>query len=241
MIRQSINTNCSLMPRYSNVEFEAIAAAIDEDVAKVEQYRRLFDGAARWYGLDCGLPCPRARRTPPSKLQIKLQQVSKAARRLLKHLGVDTTADAYDGPGNVELLETLACVEDYDQDALITATRRIGRLIEIFAAVEAASAIEDCAKAAADEVSAMGALTTRPGHQGEEPGNNWIAAVMAVYREITGFEAATSVGGPGHPNEGIASGPFIRFLAAAGKPLGIEYSEDAWRSRVRTIRRSPKI
>jgi hypothetical protein len=28
---------------------------------------------------------------------------------------------------------------------------------------------------------------------------------------------------------------FARFLEAAGKPLEIAFSEDAWRSRVRTI------
>jgi hypothetical protein len=70
-------------------------------------------------------------------LRIELQQVSKTARRLLKHLGVDKTAVAYDGPGNVELLETLAWAEDYDESAVITATRRIGRLVEVLEAVEA--------------------------------------------------------------------------------------------------------
>ena len=65
--------------------------------------------------------------------------------------------------------------------------------------------------------------------------NNWIAAMMEIYRKITGAEPATSVGQVDQPNEGIASGPFIRFLQAAGEPLGISYSEDAWRSRVRTI------
>ena len=229
------------MPKYSTENFERIAAAINEDGAKVVQHRQLFEGAARWYGLDSGLPYPRSRRTPPSTLRIKLQQASKAARRLLKHLAVDETPDAYDGPGSVELLETLAWAEDYDEDAVVTATRRIGRLMEILEAVEAASSIEDCAEAAGQEVLAMGALTTRPGNQGDEPVNNWIAAMMVAYREITGSEAVTSVGSSGQPNEGIASGPFIRFLAIAGKPLGIEFSEDAWRSRVRTIRRSPKI
>jgi hypothetical protein len=229
------------MPTYSTEDFERIAAAIGKDVTEVIQHKRLLEGAARWYRLDCGLPCPRARRTPPSKSRIKLQQVSKAARRLLKHLGVDKTADAYDGPGNMELLETLAWAEVYDQDAVVTATRRIGRLMEILEAVDAASAIEDCAEEAANAVLAMGALTTRPGHHGNEPVDDWIAAMMVVYREITGSEAATSVGGPDQPNEGIASGPLIRFLTAAGKPLGIKFSEDAWRSRVRTVRRPPKI
>jgi hypothetical protein len=62
-----------------------------------------------------------------------------------------------------------------------------------------------------------------------------IAAMLGVYRTITGKEPATSVGAPDRPNEGIAAGPLIRFLQAAGKPLKIEFSEDAWRSRVRTI------
>ena len=52
---------------------------------------------------------------------------------------------------------------------------------------------------------------------------------------ITGKEPATSVGSPDRPNEGIAAGPLIRFLEAGGKPLKIAFSEDAWRSRVRTI------
>jgi hypothetical protein len=58
---------------------------------------------------------------------------------------------------------------------------------------------------------------------------------MRLYRRITGRKAATSVRAPQRTNEGIAAGPLIRFLQAAGKPLEIELSEDAWRSRVRTI------
>ena len=59
--------------------------------------------------------------------------------------------------------------------------------------------------------------------------------MLNLYRKITGEEPRTSVGGPNKSNEGIAAGPLIRFLGAAGKPLGIKFSEDAWRSRVRTI------
>jgi hypothetical protein len=229
------------LPRYSTKDFEQIAASIRKDVAEVIRHKRLFEGAAAWYGLDCGLAYPRARRTPPSRLRIQLQQVSNAARRLLKHLDVDSTADAYDGPGNIELLETLAWAEDYDEDAVVTATRRIGRLMEMLESLEGVLAIEVCARKAAPEVMVLGKLTVRPGNQGDEPVNNWIAAMMETYREITGSEALTSVGGANQPNEGIASGPFIRFLTAAGKPLEFEVSEDAWRSRVRTVRRSPKI
>ena len=74
----------------------------------------------------------------------------------------------------------------------------------------------------------------RPGNPGDDAVNDWIAAMMGLYRSITGKEPATSVGGSGRPNEGIAEGPLIRFLATAGKPLDIEFSEDAWRSRIRT-------
>jgi hypothetical protein len=59
--------------------------------------------------------------------------------------------------------------------------------------------------------------------------------MMSLYRTITGSDPATSVGAPERPNEGIAGGPLIRFLEAAGKPLQIEFSGDAWRSRARTI------
>ena len=51
----------------------------------------------------------------------------------------------------------------------------------------------------------------------------------------TRLRQASSVGSPDRPNEGIAAGPLIRFLEAGGKPLKIAFSEDAWRSRVRTI------
>lgn len=62
---------------------------------------------------------------------------------------------------------------------------------------------------------------------------------MRLYKDITGKEPATSVGKAGQPNEGVACGPLIRFLIAADEPLGLRLSEDAWRSRVRTILKGP--
>jgi len=76
----------------------------------------------------------------------------------------------------------------------------------------------------------------KEGHIGDDAANNWVAAMMGLYRTITGKEPATSVGAPGRRNKGKAGGgPLIRFLATAGQPLGLSYSEDAWRSRVRTF------
>ena len=107
--------------------------------------------------------------------------------------------------------------------------------MEIIDGVAAAAELGRRANQAAIEVAEVGKLTVRPGNPGDDAVNDWIAAMMGLYRRITGKEPATSVGGPKRPNEGIAAGPLIRFLQAAGKPLEIEFSEDAWRSRVRTI------
>jgi len=106
--------------------------------------------------------------------------------------------------------------------------------MEIIDGVAAAAELGRRANQAAIEVAEVGKLTVRPGNPGDDAVNGWIAAMMGLYRSITGKGPATSVGGSGRPNEGIAEGPLIRFLATAGKPLDIEFSEDAWRSRIRT-------
>ncbi|MGH9553340.1 MAG: hypothetical protein ACRD3W_28425 [Terriglobales bacterium] len=165
----------------------------------------------------------------------KLHRLAKNARRLLKDLEIKNYEESADGPGHFYLLEALTAVEHPNEDAVINATTRMGQLAVMMDAVEAAFELERRALKAAEDVVAIGKLMVLKGHQGETPVNNWIAAMMEIYRKITGSEPATSVGHVDQPNEGIGSGPFIRFLQAAGGPLGLSYSEDAWRSRVRTI------
>ena len=219
------------MATYKQSTFAEIADAIGMDVAPIVKHENLFEAAALWYRL--------ARRRParivPSKLREKLEQVAKSARRLLKSLGVNDTEEAADGPGDPEILNALVLMGEPNEDAAIEATRRIGRLLEIIDGVVAAVEFERRAKTGAAEVTKVGKLTVPEGNPGDAAVNNWIAAMMSLYREITGKEPRTSVRGPDKPDEGIADGPLIRFLGAAGKPLGIEFSEDAWRSRVRTI------
>jgi hypothetical protein len=222
------------MTTYSTEDYERLAAAIGGNVGDVIGHKLHFEWAANWYRSDSRLP-RHARRMPPSKMHEKLQRLAKSSRRILKELEVLNYDEAADGPGSFELLEILAAVETPDEDAVINATRRMGQLATMMDALEAASELECRALQAADEAIAIGKLTVPKGHQGDAPVNNWIAAMMETYRKITGVEPATSVGHVGQPNEGVASGPFIRFLQAAGEPLGLTYSEDAWRSRVRTI------
>ena len=81
-------------------------------------------------------------------------------------------------------------------------------------------------------------MTVEEGNHGDQAINGWITAMLGVYHTITGKEPATSVRAPN--NGGIAGGPLIRFLEAASRPLKFDpskfkRSDDAWRSRVRTV------
>ena len=219
------------MSTYTHSDFEQIATAIGIAAKQVANLGTQFEAAALWFRLDKRRP----RRTAPSKRREKLNQVAKSARRLLKSLGINDPDEAADGPGDPEIFEALVLIGEPDANPIMEATRRIGRLVEIVEGIAAAAEFDRRAQKAATEVAEVGKLTVREGNPGDDAVNEWIAAMMTIYREITGKEPATSVGAPGRPNEGIAAGPLIRFLQAAGKPLKIEFSEDAWRSRVRTI------
>jgi hypothetical protein len=219
------------MATYEQANFEQAATAIGVEVRQIAQHENVFEAAALWYRLAKRRPS----RIAPSKLREKLDPVAKNARRLLQSLGVNDPDQAPDGPGNIEVLAALVLMGERDERPVIEATRRIGRLTEIIDGVAAAAELERRAKKAALEAAEIGELTVRAGNPGDDAVNDWIAAMMDLYRRITGREPATSVGAPLRSNEGVAAGPLIRFLEAAGKPLEIEFSEDAWRSRVRTI------
>jgi hypothetical protein len=219
------------MAAYEQLNFEQIATAITVEVTQIAKHENLFEAAALWYRVDRRRPS----RIGPSKSREKLERVTKNARRLLESLGVNDPDEAPDGPGDTEILRALVLAGEPNEDPVIEATRRMGRLVEIIDGTVAAAELHRRAKKAATEVVRVGKLTVREGNPGDDAVNDWIAAMMSLYRRITGKEPATSVGAPQRPNEGIAGGPLIRFLEAAGTPLNIEFSEDAWRSRVRTI------
>jgi hypothetical protein len=224
------------MATYDQPHFEQIAAAVSVDVGQVAKHKNLFEAAALWYRLTKRRPT----RIAPSKMRDKLDEVSKNARRLLKSLGVNSPAKAADGPGSRELVAALMLLGEGNEDHVIQATGRIGRLTEIVEGLAAAAELEMRAKKAAIDAVKVGKLTVRQGNPGDDAINDWIAAMMDLYRRITGREPATSVGAPGRRNDGIAEGPFIRFLQAAGEPLNMGLFEDALRSRVRTILKGPQ-
>ncbi len=219
------------MAIYAHDNFEQIAAAIGMEVEEIAKHAKLFEAAALWHRLDCNRPV----RTAPSILCRKLQKVAKSARRLLTDLGVADVDEAADGAGDPEILDALILLGEPDAAPVLEATQRIGRLVEIMEAMAAAAELSLRASKATAEAAEVGKLTVEEGNRGDMAINDWIAAMMSAYRIMTGKEPATSVGGFDQPDEGIGRGPLIRFLAAAGAPLGLEFSGDAWRSRVRTV------
>jgi hypothetical protein len=219
------------MSTYTHSDFELIATAIGAALEPVAKLKAQFEAAAIWFRLDQRRPS----RSAPSKLREKLTQVAKSARRLLKSLGINDPDEAPDGPGDPDVFKALVLTGQPDEKPVVEATRRIGRLVELIEGIAAAAEFDRRAQKAAAEVAQVGKLTMRSGNTGDDAVNDWIAVMLGIYRTLTGKEPATSVGAPLRSGEGKAAGPLIRFLQAAGKPLNIQFSEDAWRSRVRMI------
>jgi hypothetical protein len=225
-----------IMATYSRKDFERIAAAVSKDVSHVMQHEKSFESAAHWYRQDC-----RAAKAPsrvaPSNMSKKMTQIANAARKLLRHLEVYDPRQAADGPGPIALLEFLASADDGTEDEVIRATARVGRLVEIFDSIDAARELERSARKAAGDAVRIGELTVPKGRHGDPAANYWIAAMMPIYKKITGKDPRASVIAVG-PSRGKAAGPFIRFLEAASKPLHAEgepFGIESLRDRVRAI------
>lgn len=198
---------------------------------------------------------------------VERMRIFRQASRLLKSLAVHHPDEAPDGPGDHEVKEALVFEGEVNEDHLIGCTRRLGRLAEIFGdaettfgfdlQVQVSKASEVAREFKRRSIEALQHLKENgaryendgeivkvdeihKGHRGDVACNDWIADMMDLYEAISGKPARTSVNKPGQADEGIASGPLIRFLKAAGKPMGFELSEDALRRRVRTMQKAPR-
>jgi hypothetical protein len=132
------------MATYDQSNFEQIAAAFGVEVGQIAKHENVFEEAARWYRLAKDRPT----RIAPPKMRDKLEEVSKNARRILKSLGIDNPADAADGPRSRELLAALVLLGERNEDPVIEAVARIGRLTEIVEGLAAAAELEVRAKKA---------------------------------------------------------------------------------------------
>jgi len=224
---------------YSAEILAKIGDAVGHKPTKIVKYRRRFDGAMLWFRSMSGTDADLAELMPPFKVRQKLKQIAKAARRLLHHLGIENPDDAVDGPGDHEIHHHLQIAGNQSAIEVIDLTERLGTMAAVIEGFEAAIELERRANKAASDVDHVGAIMGPGEHKGDVAVNQWIAIMLDLYRDITGKAPATSVGASGSANEGIATGPLIRFLEAAGGPLGLSFDEDAWRSRVRTVMKHP--
>ena len=191
------------MPTYKQANFDQIATAIGMEARHIAKHGNLFEAAAVWYRLNRRGPT----RVAPSNLRRKLDQIAKSARRLLKSLGVNAPDEAADGPGDAEILTALVLVGEPNADPVIKATRRIGRLVEVSDGVAAAAEFDRRAKKAAVVVADVGKLTVREGNPGDDAVNDWIAAMMGLYRMIPAKSPQPRLGLPSAPTWGLQGAP----------------------------------
>ena len=221
------------MGTYSRENFEQIASAIQKDVAEIYQCKNDFEAAALTYRFDLDLP----ERKKPSELRKRLIQIGNTARKLPRLLGTEGPSQAPDGPAR-DVLQVLASTgHKTEEDPIIRATARVGRLVEILDAVDACREIERRADNGAKEAVEIGKLYIPKGHQGDVAVNDWIDCMLRIYQKITGKRKfGISVKGPHQRDSGKPTGPLIRFLQAAGTPLGIRLSAASLAGRIKDLR-----
>jgi hypothetical protein len=122
------------MATYSRKDFEAIANAIGNHVVEVQRHETAFGAAAMWFRLSS--KSAKGGRITPYKMRRRMNQIAAAAERLLKALGVSNPAEAPDGPA-AAVLDVLASTDDGSEDVVVRATARLGRLVELFQAINA--------------------------------------------------------------------------------------------------------
>jgi len=216
--------------RYSDNDYELIAEALGVFPSKVKPHAEAFEGAARWYFL--ALRNPRRRSgMRPSDIQRRLLQISRAADRLLLHLGADLKS-ASDGPGCREIFSALMLAgEPASEDVVSRSMGAVARLIEIVASVRAVEEIRDRSRRAMDDVSDMSALTVPKGYRGDLALNAWTICLLDIHKRLKGVDVLV-------PLRYRTGSELYAFLEAAGRPLGIEQTRSNWRDRVKTIVRA---
>ena len=160
----------------------------------------------------------------PTELQRKLDGIA-GPFSALKQLGMGA-GGGIDGPADRRLFDVLSFTEGSNDDLVAEASGRIGRLVEVIRAVDAARVLKEFAEKAGLERAGLARLTVSPGNTGDVPLNDWIADLLSIYVKITKKKPGTSVGAPDRDNEGEAGGPLIRFLQTAGLPVNRWISEN---------------
>lgn len=176
---------------------------------------------------------------PTAKLR---KTVDNAFDQLLKKLTFPHP-DTRDDKRDQELMRVLSWSIDGDSDKLEEFLDRIAAYKANLAdAVGAAQELIPMLKTSTADLISIRKQTISPRDTGNTHINDLIASLLSIYREFTGREIATSVGEQGSDNEGIATGPVIRYLKLLLAPLdlytdehGLSAHENALRARVREV------
>jgi len=215
---------------YSDKDYQLIAEALGVFPSHVERLSKVFEDAARWYRLEVGSP-PRRPRTKPSDVRKKLLQISKAATRLLGHLGVADADDAAEGRGDREIFDALVLAyEDASEDDFLRSIQAIALLPQIVASACAAIDIRGRAIQARRDSVDVGELGGLKTYDGNRPLNQWVSAMLGIYKALTRVD-------PFSPLKYGRGSQLCLFLDAASRPLKIEQAPSQWRERVKALAR----
>lgn len=199
------------LPIYSDTDLDAIAQAVGVTAEKVEAKRQALENAAGWFRTDSRAP----RRTPPSTVRRKIADLRKALDRAAVLLGDPDVRDAV----------------GYESE------RQNGNLD---AAANAAADLAAWAKTATpateyeDENGKAKSIVPR-GHVGDAAINDWLAALLSIYKHVAERAAKVSVGSMRKAG-GRDYGPLVRFIQACAAPLSIEMTDQAILERVWSLR-----
>lgn len=166
------------------------------------------------------------------------KKFDRTAAKLMRLLGVTAEA-AEDGLPDTELEDALVNIGYADGAA-------IGELVKVITtyrqnragAIKAAEELANSAISAKGGTAAIRETTVTPRFRGHPAINGWIDDMLSLYVRITGRKAGTSVRSETDHNAGDADGPLIRFLSAAGKQLGLDFTPHGWRGRIRTAKKA---
>lgn len=215
------------MDQYTDEQIDAAAAEAGITTPEErEKFRIQVESAATWFRIDSRSDSP----VSPSQRRDQFRRVERTARDLLGALGLREDSPLEDGLPDGPIRRALEYgLGDEGELRLRQILVGLGRIRDV-AALERQNTEEE---------------TKPPWDRSRNPGNvpinDLIAALMAIYEQYKPIR--TSVGAPDRPNEGEATGPLVRFLKALLDPLleavpdpsVVELSEDAIRSRVRTL------
>lgn len=216
-----------MLDQISRTADKFVAEALELSTAEAQSEEQTPPNEA-----NCGLKAK-------SDLNLLRRKLGRTAAKLMRLMDV-TPETAEDGIPDSELEDALVDTGYADGAAIGEVVSAIADYRQdLTTAIEAAERLATSASSAKSGTAALRESIVIPGHHGQPDINSWIGDMITLYTAITGRTVGTSIRPGTDRNAGQADGPLIRFLAAAGKPLGLEFTPHGWRSRIRTAVKAP--